>query len=116
RSKELSGVKIFHLHTEGEAPYANPEYEGIFHTNAFFIGKNLRRAIAEGRGSYIPVFLSEIPRLIRRGIVRIDMALVTVSPPDKHGFCSLGTSVDATKAAIEMAPVTIAQVNKYMPR
>src|SRR5690606_38107743 len=84
--------------------------------NAFFIGSNVRKAIAEGRGSYIPVFLSEIPRLIRQGIVPIDVALVTVSPPDKHGFCSLGTSVDATRAAIDTARVIIAQVNKYMPR
>lgn len=116
RAGELKEIKIFHLHTEGEAPYANPEYGGVFHTYAFFIGKNVRKAIAEGRGSYIPVFLSEIPRLIRQRIIRIDVALISVSPPDKHGFCSLGTSVDATRAAIEMANVVIAQVNKHMPR
>lgn len=116
RAEDLRDVKIFHLHTEGEAPYTRPEYEGVFHHNAFFIGSNVRKAIAEGRGSYIPVFLSEIPRLIRQGIVPIDVALVTVSPPDQHGFCSLGTSVDATRAAIDTASVVIAQVNKYMPR
>ena len=116
RADSLKDVKIFHLHTEGEAPYTLPQYEGVFHHNAFFIGSNVRKAIAEGRGSYIPVFLSEIPRLIRQGIVPIDVALVTVSPPDKHGFCSLGTSVDATRAAIDTASVVIAQVNKYMPR
>lgn len=116
RADSLKDVKIFHLHTEGEAPYTRPEYQGIFHHNAFFIGSNVRKAIAEGRGSYIPVFLSEIPRLIRQGIVPIDVALVTVSPPDQHGYCSLGTSVDATRAAIEAASVVIAQVNKYMPR
>lgn len=116
RSSELHGVNIYHLHTEGDAPYANPEFAGIFHTNAFFIGKNVRQALAEGRGSYIPVFLSEVPRLIRQRIVKIDVALVTVTPPDKHGFCSLGTSVEAAKAAIEVAGVKIAQVNKYMPR
>ncbi|HEY8513764.1 MAG TPA: acetyl-CoA hydrolase/transferase C-terminal domain-containing protein [Cyclobacteriaceae bacterium] len=116
RADSLKDVKIFHLHTEGDAPYTRPEYKGIFHHNAFFIGSNVRKAIAEGRGSYIPVFLSEIPRLIRQGIVPIDVALVTVSPPDQHGYCSLGTSVDATRAAIENAGVVIAQVNKYMPR
>src|SRR5690606_14438365 len=116
RADSLKDVKIFHLHTEGEAPYTLPQYEGVFHHNAFFIGSNVRKAIAEGRGSYIPVFLSEIPRLIRQGIVPIDVALVTVSPPDQHGYCSLGTSVDATRAAIEAASVVIAQVNKYMPR
>src|SRR5690606_29399696 len=81
-----------------------------------FIGKNVRKAIAEGRGSYIPVFLSEIPRLIRQRIVPIHVVLVSVSPPDKHGFCSLGTSVDATRAAIDGADVVIAQVNSYVPR
>src|SRR5690606_1575277 len=116
RAAELRNVKIFHLHTEGEAPYTNPEYEGVFHHNAFFIGKNVRKAIAEGRGSYIPVFLSEIPRLIRQRIVPIHVVLVSVSPPDKHGFCSLGTSVDATRAAIDGAEVVIAQVNSYVPR
>jgi 4-hydroxybutyrate CoA-transferase len=116
RADSLKDVKIFHLHTEGDAPYTRPEYQGIFHHNAFFIGSNVRKAIAEGRGSYIPVFLSEIPRLMRQSIVPIDVALVTVSPPDQHGYCSLGTSVDATRAAIDTASVVIAQVNKYMPR
>lgn len=116
RAEDLKDVKVFHLHTEGDAPYTRPEYKGVFHHNAFFIGSNVRKAIAEGRGSYIPVFLSEIPRLIRQGIVPIDVALVTVSPPDQHGFCSLGTSVDATRAAIDTASVVIAQVNRYMPR
>jgi acyl-CoA hydrolase len=116
RAHELKDIQLYHLHTEGEAPYTDEKYDGIFHTNAFFIGKNVRKAIANGRGSYIPVFLSEIPFLLRRKIIQLDAALVSVSPPDKHGFCTLGTSVDATKAAIEMAPVVIAQVNKHMPR
>ncbi len=116
RAPELRNVSIYHLHTEGEAPYVKPEYTGIFHTNAFFIGANVREAIKEGRGSYIPVFLSEVPRLLRQRIIPLDVALVSVSPPDKHGFCSLGTSVDTTKAAIEMATVTLAQVNKFVPR
>ena len=112
----LQNVEIYHLHTEGDAPYTRPEFEGIFHTNAFFIGKNVRKAIAEGRGSYIPVFLSEIPRLFRQKIINLDVALITVSTPDKNGFCSLGTSLDATLAALESAKVVIAQVNRFMPR
>src|SRR5690606_829527 len=116
RADSLKDVKIFHLHTEGEAPYTLPQYEGVFHHNAFFIGSNVRKATAEGRGSSIPAFLSEIPRLIRHGTVPTDVALFTASPPAKHGFSALGTSVDATRAAIDTASVVIAQVNKYMPR
>ena len=116
RSAELQHVELYHLHTEGDAPYTRPEYEGIFHTNAFFIGKNVRKAIAEGRGSYIPVFLSEIPRLFRQNIIKLNVALISVSPPDKNGFCSVGTSLDATLAALESADIVIAQVNKCVPR
>jgi len=116
RASELKDVQVYHLHTEGEAPYAAPGMEKSFHTNSFFIGPNVRQAINEGRGSYIPVFLSEVPYLIRKEIIRIDVSLITVSPPDKHGFCSLGTSVDATRAAIEMSEIVIAQVNAHMPR
>lgn len=116
RSGELQNVELYHLHTEGEAPYTRPEYEGIFHTNAFFIGANVRKAIEEGRGSYIPVFLSEIPRLFKQKIIQLNVALISVSPPDKNGFCSLGTSVDATLAALDSADIVIAQVNKFVPR
>ena len=116
RSGELRNVELFHLHTEGDAPYTRPEYEGIFHTNAFFIGKNVRKAIEEGRGSYIPVFLSEIPRLFKQKNIQLNVALISVSIPDKNGFCSLGTSVDATLAALESADIVIAQVNKFVPR
>ena len=116
RADSLSDVKLYHLHTEGEAPYTRPEYEGIFHTNAFFIGSNARKAIAEGRGSYIPIFLSEIPNLFKQNIINLNVALITVSTIDKSGYCSLGTSVDATLAAIDNADIVIAQVNKYMPR
>ena len=116
RADELKHVELYHLHTEGDAPYTRPEFEGIFHTNAFFIGKNVRKAIAEGRGSYIPVFLSEIPHLFRQGIIKLNVALISVSPPDKSGFCSLGTSVDATLAALDSADIVIAQVNKFVPR
>lgn len=116
RHSELQNVHLYHLHTEGVAPYVQPQYEGIFELNSFFIGANVRRATWEGRADYIPVFLSEIPNLIRRQIVPINVALITVSAPDKNGFVSLGTSVDATLAAVQTAKLVIAQVNKHMPR
>jgi 4-hydroxybutyrate CoA-transferase len=116
RAPELSNVNIFQLHTEGEAPYADPEYDGIFNINALFIGSNVRQCIQKGRGSYIPVFLSEVPLLFKRKIVPLDAALISVSPPDEHGYCSLGVSIDASKAAIEEARIVIAQINPFMPR
>ena len=115
-SDKVRNIQIYHLHTEGDAPYVAPEYKGIFYTNAFFIGANVRKAIREKRASYIPIFLSEIPSLFNRGVIPLDVALISVSPPDKHGFCSLGVSVDATRAAVHNATYVIAQVNKHMPR
>lgn len=116
RAPELRNVEIVHLHTEGEAKYTLPEYENSFFTNALFVGANTRRAIAQGRGDYIPVFLSEIPDLFHRGILNLDVALIMVSKPDKHGFCSLGTSVDVSRAAVKNATYVIAQINDQMPR
>ena len=116
RGKELKDVNIYHLHTEAPAPYAEPEYQENFHVRAVFIGSNVRKAIKEGRGSYIPVFLSEVPLLFRSNKINLDVALISVSPPDKHGYCSLGPSVDATLAALESAQIVIAQVNKFVPR
>ena len=116
RASELIDVEIVHLHTEGDAPYARPEFEDSFRVNAFFVGGNVRKAVQEGRGDYIPVFLSEIPALFRKGVLPLDVALIHVSPPDKHGFCSLGVSVDIAKAAVETAKYVIAQVNPNMPR
>ena len=116
RATELTNVEICHLHTEGEARYANPEFKGIFHVNSFFIGKNVRHTIQSGNGSYTPVFLSELPNLFRKKAVLLDVVFIQVSPPDQHGYCSLGVSVEATVAAIENAKIVIAQVNKMMPR
>lgn len=116
RHEELRGVEICHLHTEGEAPYANPEYRDSFHVNSFFIGKNVRHTLKAGNGSYTPVFLSELPLLFKRNIIDLQYALIHVSVPDQHGYCSLGVSVEATLAAIENADYVIAQVNKQMPR
>lgn len=116
RSNELKGVEIVHLHTEGKARYAEPQYAENFRVNAFFVGANVRQAIKEGRGDYIPIFLSEIPGLFRKGVLPLNVALIHVSPPDKHGFCSLGVSVDIARAAVECADHVIAQVNPNMPR
>ena len=116
RAKPLRRVRIIHIHTEGKAPYANPEVADHFDIDAFFVGQNIRQAVAEGRADYIPGFLSEIPTLIRSRRVPVDVALISVSPPDKHGFVSLGPSVDTTLAAVETAKLVIAQVNRHMPR
>lgn len=116
RANELKGVSIYQIHTEGEAPYAAPEMSASFTVKAFFVGTNTRKAILEGHGSYIPVFLSEVPSLFRKNIIPIDVALISVSTPDKHGYCSLGTSVDISSAAVEKAKIVIAQVNKFLPR
>ena len=116
RASELRNVEVCHLHTEGEAAYANPDLAESFHVNSFFIGPNVRHTLAAGNGSYTPVFLSELPYLFRKNVVPLDVALIHVSPPDRHGYCSLGVSVEATVAAIENAKTVIAQVNPQMPR
>ncbi|MDR9417858.1 acetyl-CoA hydrolase/transferase family protein [Gracilimonas sp.] len=116
RHEELKDVEVIHLHTEGPAPYADPEYKDNFFVNALFVGANVRKAVNEGRGDYVPVFLSEVPNLFRHGILPLDVALIHVSPPDAHGFCSLGVSVDAAVAAAQTAKHVIAQVNPNMPR
>jgi len=116
RANELRHVEIIHLHTEGAAPYAAPEYSKSFRVNAMFVAANVRQAVNEGRADYLPVFLSEVPALFRSGILPIDVALVQVSPPDRHGYCSLGVSVEASRAAVQMARHVVAQVNPQMPR
>ncbi|MEO8626012.1 MAG: acetyl-CoA hydrolase/transferase C-terminal domain-containing protein [Candidatus Limnocylindrales bacterium] len=116
RAPELTDVKILHFHAEGPGPHLAPEMAGHFRHRALFIGPNARAAVNEGRAEYIPVFLSDVPTLIRRGILPIDAVLVNVSPPDRHGFCSLGTSVLAMPTAIRHATTVIAQINAAMPR
>ena len=116
RFEELRNVEVCHLHIEGDAPYANPELRESFHVNSFFVGHNVRHTLAAGNGSYTPVFLSELPLLFKRNILPLDVALIHVSVPDKHGYCSLGVSIEATLAAIENAKIVIAQVNPQMPR
>jgi acyl-CoA hydrolase len=116
RASELKNVEICHLHTEGEAPYANPDLAESFHVNSFFIGKNVRHTLQAGNGSYTPVFLSELPNLFRKNVLPLDVVFIHVSSPDKHSYCSLGVSVEATVAAIENAKTVVAQVNPKMPR
>lgn len=116
RHHDLRNVEIIHLHTEGEVPYAKPEFKDSFYVNSFFIGNNLRKYVGNSNVQYIPVFLSEIPALFRKGVMPIDTALIQVSMPDEHGFCSLGVSVDVAKAATDIAKKIIALVNPNMPR
>lgn len=116
RHEELRGVEVCHLHTEGEAPYADPKYKGSFHVNSLFIGANVRHTLKAGNGSYTPVFLSEVPNLFKRNILPVDVALIQVSTPDKHGYCSLGVSLEAILSVIDNAKHVIAQINEQMPR
>lgn len=116
RGPELRKVELVHLHTEGEAPYFRPEYEQSFHSSCLFIAPNARQAVAMGQADYIPVFLSEIPGLFYKKILPLNVALVQVSPPDRHGFCSLGVSVDVSRAAVHVADQVVAQINPHMPR
>jgi len=112
----LADTEIIHVLTLGVAAYAQPKYADRFRANAFFIGNSLRGAVEECRADYTPVFLSQVPALFRSRRVPIDVALICVTPPDEHGFCSYGVSVDITKAATESARLVIAQCNANMPR
>ena len=115
-NNEFKDVHIHHLHTEGPAPYTDPKYDGIFFHQAFFVGANVRPGVQSGYADYIPVSLSETQKLYRCGAVPCDVAMIQVCPPDANGFVSLGTSVDATLAAIEQAKTVIAVVNEHVPR
>jgi acyl-CoA hydrolase/GNAT superfamily N-acetyltransferase len=116
RGPELADTQITHILTLGVAPYADPKLVDGFRHNALFIGPNVREAVAEGRADFTPVFLSEVPRLFRRGKMPIDVALIQVSLPDEHGYCSYGVSIDVTKAGAESARHVVAEVNPNMPR
>jgi acyl-CoA hydrolase/RimJ/RimL family protein N-acetyltransferase len=116
RAEHFADNEVVHLLTLGPAPYVRPELASSFRHTAFFIGENVRAAVQEGRADYLPVFLSEIPALIRSRRVRIDVALVQVSPPDDHGYVSLGVSVDVVRAAVDTADLVLAEVNPRMPR
>ncbi len=116
RADELHKVDIVHIHTEDTAAYAQEKYQGAFTVHAFFVGANIRQAVNDGNADYIPVFLSDIPSLFYKDILPIDVAMVQLSPPDRHGYCSMGVSVDVSLAAIKTAKRIIAQINPNVPR
>ncbi|MBZ5597722.1 MAG: 4-hydroxybutyrate CoA-transferase [Acidobacteriia bacterium] len=116
RGSELEDVEIVHLMTMGDAGYIAPELEDHFRHNAMFIGGNVRKAVNDGRADYTPVYLSEIEQLFESGAMPLDVALIQVSPPDAHGFCSFGVGVDTTLTAAKCAHYVVAQVNDQMPR
>jgi len=116
RKDELENVTVYHILIVGELPYVNPGMEKHFRHKAFFTGANVRKAVHEGRAEFIPIFLSEVPLLFKRNIIPVDVALLNVSPPDEHGFCSYGVDVGTIKTAAEKAKLIIAQINTEMPR
>lgn len=114
--QDLEDVRLYHLHTEGDAPFAAGECADRFHSVSFFTGPPLRRPIEEGRADFMPIFLSDIPALFTSGRIPLDAALLQLSPPDRHGFCTLGTSIDVARAAADSARLLIAEINERMPR
>ena len=116
RYRELREVEIVSIHTDGEVFFARDPYRDSFRINTCFVGSNIREVVNTNRGDYIPIFLSDIHLLFRRNILPLDVAVVQVSPPDKHGYCSLGVSVDVTLPAVQSARRVIAQVNPMVPR
>ncbi|WP_224487922.1 acetyl-CoA hydrolase/transferase family protein [Robertkochia flava] len=116
RYNELENIELVQIHTEGDARYTRSPYNKTFRVNSLFVGGNVRQAINYENADYTPIFLSEIHLLFRRNILPLDVALIQVSPPDKHGYCSLGTSVDVTLPAVQTAKTVIAQINPMVPR
>ncbi|WP_417800931.1 acetyl-CoA hydrolase/transferase family protein [Tenacibaculum sp.] len=116
RYQEVSNVEIIQIHTHGKAKYLEEPYSKSFKLISCFVGDNVRKGVNMNNGDYIPIFLSEIHWLFRRNIYPLDVAFIQVSPPDKHGYCSLGTSIDITLPAIQTAKIVIAQVNPNVPR
>jgi acetyl-CoA hydrolase len=116
RGPAVENVEVVHLMNMGIAPYADPGWEGHFRHRSLFTGKNVRDAVQAGRADFVPIFLSEIPGLFLNRILPVDLALIQVSPPDEHGFCSFGVGVECTMAAAQNAKIVIALVNQRMPR
>src|SRR5258706_10388296 len=116
RAPELEAGGVVHLHVEGPGPLLAPAMARYFRHRALFIGPNARAAVNEGRADYVPIFLSDVPRLFESRALPLDAVLVNATPPDRHGFCSLGTSVEAMHAAIRAAKTVIVQFNSAMPR
>lgn len=113
---DLDDVTLYHLHTEGAGRFADPQHAERLRSVSLFTGPNLRGAVADGRADFMPIFLSEIPRLFRTRRIPLDVAIVQLSPPDRHGLCTLGTSVDAARAAVDSARIVLAEINERMPR
>jgi 4-hydroxybutyrate CoA-transferase len=113
---DLERVQLWHLHLAGPLPFLAPEHDGQFRSVSLFTGAGCRGPIAEGRADYVPIFLSDIPGLFTSGSVPLDVAMVQLSPPDAHGFCTLGPSVDTARAAVDSARIVIAEINAQMPR
>src|SRR5664279_2905656 len=116
RASEVRDVEIVHMMTLGSADYTKPEFEGHFRHRGLFLGANVRDAVAAGRADYTPIFLSEIEGLFESGALPLDVVLMQVSPPDVHGFVTLGTTVDCTLTTVRLARTVIAEVNPQMPR
>lgn len=112
---QMADNEIVHLLTLGDTPSADPKFQSQFRHNTFFVSENIREAVAEGRADYSPIMLSDIPALFRSKRMPLDVALIQVSPPDDHGYCSMGIAVDITKSGAESADLIIAQVNENMP-
>ncbi len=116
RRQDLENVSLYHLHLDGEVPFADPDNNNGLFSVSLFTGPALRKPIREGRADFMPIFLADIPRLFTSGRVQLDVAIVQLSPPDRQGFCTLGTSVDTAKAAADSARIVIAEINDQMPR
>lgn len=109
KAADLRDVQTCSMHTEGAAEYADPAYSKHFRSVSFFMGGNVRKAVADGRADTVPIFLHEIPKLFHQKIFRPDVSLISVSPPDAHGYCSLGTSVDCVRAALQHSKLIVGE-------
>ena len=116
QSSRLKNVEFVSITQQGNVQIAKPQYKDSFYINSLFVSTPVREAVNSERGDFVPIFLSEIPLLFKNGILPLDVAIVTISPPDKHGYCTLGTSVDVARSAVDHAKIIIAQVNPLMPR
>ncbi len=116
RYRELRKVELVSISTLGKTTFNDTKYKDSFFINSLFVSENSRSVVNSDQGDYVPVFLSQIPQLFKENVLPLDVAIVQVSPPDKHGYCSLGTSVDIARSAVDMAPHIIAQINNRMPR
>jgi acyl-CoA hydrolase len=116
QSSILRNVEFVSITQQGNVEVAKPQYKDRFYINSLFVSTPVREAVNSERGDFVPIFLSEIPLLFKNGILPLDVAIITISPPDQHGYCTLGTSIDVARSAVDHAKIIIAQVNPRMPR